>query len=144
MDLISDLPHKGRIWAKQYGNLNNKEDFQCIKKYAPLLHIQQPAKLDESYPSTLIVASRNDEIVSITNSMKYVAHRREKAENNEFQKDKPTLLKIIDSGGHHYETAKKHEIIDVIFVKLQFLAECMEIKVDRMYQRKYLERKKNP
>ncbi|XP_055322565.1 uncharacterized protein LOC129578284 [Sitodiplosis mosellana] len=144
MDLINDLPHKGRIWAKQYGNLNNKEDFECIKRYAPLLHIQRPTKPEESYPITLIVASRNDEIVSITNSLKYLAHRREKAENNEFQRDKPTLLKVLNSGGHHYESAFKTEIIDAIFVKLKFLAESMDINFDTIYQNKPFKQSRNP
>lgn len=140
MDLMTDLPHKGRIWAKQYGNLSNKDDFDCIHRYAPLLHIQQPTKSDESYPATLIVASRNDEVVSITNSMKYLAHRREKADNNDYQKDKPTLLKVINNGGHHYETAKKQEIIDAVFVKLQFLAESMETKFDNFYRKKCIKK----
>lgn len=141
MDLINDLPHKGRIWAKQYGNLSKREDFDCIKRYAPLLHIQRANKADESYPITLIVASRCDEVVSIANSIKYLAHRREKAENNELQRDKPTLMKVLNSGGHHYETAKKLEILDAIFVKLQFLAEAMEMKCDKMYRKKYLQQK---
>ncbi|XP_055307555.1 uncharacterized protein LOC129571737 [Sitodiplosis mosellana] len=143
MDLINDLPHKGRIWAKQYGNLNNKDDFDCIKRYAPLLHIQRPTKPSESYPTTLIVASRYDEIVSIANSIKYLAHRREKEEINEFYQDKPTLMKVLNSGGHHYETAKKYEIIDAIFVKLQFLAESMDIKCDKIYRKKHSEQKQN-
>lgn len=135
MDLINDLPHKGRIWAKQYGNLNIKEDFECIKKYSPLLHVQHPTKAEESYPTTLIVTSKNDEVVSIANSLKYLAHRREKARDNEFQKDKPTVLKVINTGGHHYETAKKPEILETIFVKLQFLAEAMDIKFDKAYRK---------
>lgn len=138
MDLMNDLPHKGRIWAKQYGNLSNKEEFNCISRYAPLLHIQQPTKLEESYPATLIVASRNDEVVSITNSMKYLAHRREKAENNELQRDKPILLKVINTGGHHYETSKKQDVVDTVFMKLQFLAESMATRFDKVFRRKVL------
>lgn len=144
MDLINDLPHKGRIWAKQYGNLNNKDDFECVKRYSPLLHIQQPMKSEETYPSTLIVASKNDEVVSITNSLKYLAHRREKSDNNEFQTDKPTLLKVINSGGHHYETAKKIEIIDAVFVKLQFLAEAMDMKFDKTYRNQHYKQAYEP
>lgn len=134
MDLIVDLPHKGRIWAEQYGNLSNIEDFECIKKYAPLLHIQEPTNVEESYPTTLIVASRNDEAVPITNSLKYLAHRREKAEHNEFQRSKPTLMKLISSGGHNYRTAAKSEYMDTVFVKLKFLAEAMELKVNSKYE----------
>lgn len=134
MDLITDLPHKDRFWAKQYGNLNNTEDFKCIQRYAPLLHIQEPIKMEESYPTTLIVASRNDEAVSITNSLKYLAHRRAKAEHNEFQTNKPTLMKLISSGGHNYRTAAKTEYMETVFVKLKFLAEAMELKVDKKYE----------
>lgn len=137
MDLIHDLPLKGHIWAKQYGNLSNKKDFDCIMRYAPLLHIEQPTKSDESYPTTLVVASRNDEVVSISNSLKYLALRREKAENNEFQSDKPTLLKVIENGGHHLETADKQEIVDTVFVKLEFLAESLELKFDKIYRSQY-------
>ncbi|XP_031634996.1 uncharacterized protein LOC116348227 [Contarinia nasturtii] len=138
MDLIDDLPSKGRIWAKQYGFLSNKVDFDCIKRYAPLLHIQKPSNSEYCYPTTLMVASVRDETVSIVNSLKYLAHRREKAaEDNEFQKNKPILLKVINSGGHHYETAKKLEIIDAVFVKLQFLSESMDMKFDKKYRKKH-------
>lgn len=137
MDLINDLPSKGRIWAKQYGFLSNKTDFDCMKRYAPLLHIQKPTNSDETYPTTLIVASKNDETVSIANSLKYLAHRREISADNKFQRDKFTLMKVINSGGHHYETATKLEIIDTVFVKLQFLAETMEMQFDKKYGKKH-------
>lgn len=134
MDIITDLPHKGRNWAKQYGNLSNKDDFDCISRYAPLLHIQESTNSDEAYPTTLLVASRNDEAVSITNSLKYLAHRRAQADQNVFQKDKPTFLKVLNSGGHNYRTAAKSEYIDTVFAKLKFLAEAMELKVDKKYE----------
>lgn len=130
MDLISN---HSSAWAKQYGNLSNKDDFICVKRYAPLLHIQQPTKPDESYPITLIVASRNDEVVSLTNSLKYLAQRREKAEYNEFQRDKPTLLKVLNCAGHQYQTASKSEYIDTVFVKLKFLASAMKLRIDKKY-----------
>src|SRR5687768_9750100 len=57
VDLIHDLPTKGRVWAKQYGNLNKKEDYDHIKRYAPLLHITEPKTHADGYPATLIVAS---------------------------------------------------------------------------------------
>lgn len=136
MDLIIDLPQKGRHWVNQYGNLRNKEHFNYLKQYNPLLNIKEPKKPEESYPITLIVASRNDEAVSITNSLKYLAHRREKAENNEFQKNKPTLMKLISSGGHNYRTAARTEYIDTVFAKLKFLAESIELKFDKKYQLK--------
>ncbi|XP_031638770.1 prolyl endopeptidase-like [Contarinia nasturtii] len=105
LDLINDLPCKGCIWAKQY----------------------------ELYPVTLVVASKNDETVAMENSLKYVALRREMDGNNVFQTDKPTLLKTIHSGGHHYETAEKSEFIDTVFVELKFIAESMELQFDRKY-----------
>lgn len=133
MDLVNDLPQKGRAWAKQYGSLTNKDDFDCIKHYAPLLHIQQATKTT-SYPPTLLVASKKDEIVPITNSLKYLAHRREAAKGTQYQIEKPVLMKIIHSGGHNYRTAAKTEYIDTVFVKLKFFAEAMELKVDKKYE----------
>lgn len=133
VDLINDLPHKGHIWAKQYGNLKNKEDYDNIKRYAPLLHINEPSTVAQAYPTTLIVASRFDAVVDFSNSLKYVALRRAYG-CNEFQKDKPILLKVINSGGHQYESADKLDLIDTIFAKLQFLAEAMDLKLDDIYR----------
>lgn len=130
-DLINDLLDGDRF--EQYGNIHKKSHFGIIRRYAPLLHIRNPTKTEESYPTTLIVASKNDEIVPITNSLKYLAHRREKAANNEFQNDKPTLLKVINSGGHNYRSAIRRDFIDAVFVKLQFLAEAMAMKCDPKY-----------
>lgn len=131
LDLINDLLDGDRF--NQYGNIHKKSNFGIIRRYAPLLHIRSPTKSEESYPTTLIVASKNDEIVPITNSLKYLAHRRVNAANNDFQQDKPTLLKVINSGGHNYRSAIRRDFIDAVFVKLQFLAEAMEMKCDPKY-----------
>lgn len=134
VDLIHDLPSKGRHWAKQYGDLRRKDDYDHLKRYAPLLNLKEPNTLADAYPTTLIVASRYDEVVDFANSLKYVALRRGIAACNEIQKDKPILLKVINSGGHFYESAEKHEFLDTIFAKLQFLAQAMDLKLDKIYQ----------
>ncbi|KAG4075049.1 hypothetical protein HA402_008114 [Bradysia odoriphaga] len=134
VDLIHDLPLKGRHWAKQYGDLKIKEDYEHIKRYAPLLHINEPKDCTEAYPTTLVVASRFDEIVNFANSLKYVALRRTIAAKNEFQNDKPVLLKVINTGGHAYESAEKREFFDVVISKLRFLAQAMDLKLDAIYQ----------
>lgn len=131
-DLIIDLLDGDRL--NQYGNINKKQHFNIVKRYAPHLHIHKPTKPDEAYPITLIIASKKDDVVPISNSLKYLAHRREIAKNNQFQRDKPTLLKVINSGGHNYRTAIRRDFIDAVFVKLQFLAEAMELKCCVKYQ----------
>lgn len=131
-DLISDLLTGDRL--NQYGDINKKDNFKYIKAYAPLLHIYNPLKSDESYPTTLIVASKNDKEVPYEQSLKYLAHRREVSVNNEFQREKPTLLKIVKSGGHNIRTANIRDYIDAVFVKLQFLSEAMQLKFDEKYQ----------
>lgn len=134
LDLIADLPRKGCIWAAQYGKLTQLEYYNIIKRYTPLLYLRKSTNHGESYPVTLIVASRYDETVDMENSLKYLAYRREIDINNIFQTDKPTLLKIIPSGGHHYETAEKSDFIDAVFVELKFIAESMELPFDGKYQ----------
>lgn len=129
--MINDLPLKGRLWAKQYGNLNKKEDYEHIKQYAPLLHIKQPMARENAYPTTLLVASRNDDVVYFENSLKYLAMKRAISASNQFQEDRPTLLKVVNSGGHHYESADKREFFDTVFTKLQFLAQAMDLKIDK-------------
>lgn len=132
-DLINDLLTGDRL--NQYGDINIKDNFLYIKRYAPLLHLYNPTKCEESYPTTLIVASKKDEEVPFEQSLKYLAHRREVSVDNEFQRDKPTLLKIINSGGHNYRTAIIRDYVDAVFVKLQFLAEAMQLTFDEKYQR---------
>lgn len=138
LDLINDLPRKGCIWESQYGDLRRLEYYNIIKRYAPLLHIRKPTKNDKPYPPTLIIASKNDETVGVENSLKYLAHRRQAAINNASHIDEPTLLKLINSGGHHYEGAEKTDYIETVFVKLKFLAESMELKFDKKYQWFYI------
>ncbi|XP_055307556.1 prolyl endopeptidase-like [Sitodiplosis mosellana] len=130
-DLIIDLLDGDRL--NQYGNINKKRNFDVIKKYAPLLHIQYPTR-SESYPTTLIVASKKDDVVPMSNSLKYLAHRRENAKKTQAQREKPTLFKVINSGGHNYRTAIRRDFIDAVFVKLKFLAEAMELRCDKVYQ----------
>lgn len=130
-DLIIDLLDGDRL--NQYGNINKKRNFDVIKRYAPLLHIQYPTK-NENYPPTLIVASKKDDVVPMADSLKYLAHRRENVKNTQSLREKPILLKIINSGGHNYRTAIRRDFIDAVFVKLQFLAATMELKCDKRYQ----------
>lgn len=131
-DLVIDLLDGDRL--NQYGNINKKRNFDVIKRYAPLLHVQRLTNPKESYPITLVVASKKDDAVPYANSLKYLAHRRENAKNTQSQQEKPTLLKIINSGGHNYRTAIRKDYLDAVFVKLQFLAEAMELKCDKKYQ----------
>lgn len=131
-DLIIDLLDGDRL--NQYGNINKKRNFEVIKRYAPLLHVQRSTDPKDSYPATLILASKKDDAVPFENSLKYLAHRRENAKNTQSQQEKPTLFKIINSGGHNYRTATRRDYIDAVFVKLEFLAEAMELKCDKKYQ----------
>lgn len=131
-DLVIDLLDGDRL--NQYGDINKKRNFNVIKRYAPLLHVHQSTDPKESYPITLIVASKKDESVPFANSLKYLAHRRENAKNTQSQRENPILLKVINSGGHNYRTAIRKDFIDAVFVKLQFLAEALELRCDKKYQ----------
>lgn len=131
-DLIIDLLDGDRL--NQYGNINKKRNFDVIKRYAPLLHIQRLTDSKEAYPATLIVASKKDDAVPFENSLKYLAHRRENGKDTQSQQEKPSLFKMINSGGHNYRTATRKDFIDAVFVKLEFLAEAMELKCDKKYQ----------
>lgn len=131
-DLVIDLLDGDRL--NQYGDINKKRNFNVIKRYAPLLHVQRATNSKDAYPTTLIVASKKDDAVPYSNSLKYLAHRRENAKNTQSQQEKPTLLKIINSGGHNYKTAIRRDFLDAVFVKLQFLAEAMELKCDKKYK----------
>jgi prolyl oligopeptidase len=75
----------------EYGNPNNKEEFESMLSYSPYHTIKE----DVNYPTCLIITSENDDRVPPFQSYKFVA----RLQNRTTQKN-PIYLKVNKSAGH--------------------------------------------
>ena len=75
----------------EYGNPNNKEEFQSLISYSPYHSIKE----DINYPTCLIITSENDDRVPPFQSYKFAA----RLQNRTAQKN-PIYLKVNKTAGH--------------------------------------------
>jgi prolyl oligopeptidase len=80
----------GRAWSVDYGNSDNKEEFECLYKYSPLHNLKKI-----SYPATLILTGDHDDRVVPAHSFKFAATLQE---NNSGMN--PSLIRIDVNAGH--------------------------------------------
>lgn len=80
----------GRAWSVDYGNSENKEQFQCLYKYSPLQNVK-----NVSYPATLVLTGDHDDRVVPAHSFKFAATLQEKQTGKE-----PVLIRIDKNAGH--------------------------------------------
>ncbi len=80
----------GRAWSVDYGNSENKEDYNCLIKYSPLHNVRGP-----NFPATLVLTGDHDDRVVPAHSFKFAATLQE------FNKGiNPTLIRIDVNAGH--------------------------------------------
>jgi prolyl oligopeptidase len=97
----------GWNWISEYGNIDNKEEFQTMLKYSPLHNI----KPDVEYPATLVITADHDDRVVPAHSYKYTATLQEK-----YKGTNPVLLKIDSNSGHGLSSIIKNiELASDIF-----------------------------
>ncbi len=82
----------GKYWFDEYGNPENKQDFENLLSYSPYHNIKE----DVNYPITLLITSENDDRVPPFHSYKFAA----RLQNRAAQKN-PVYLKTLDNSGHY-------------------------------------------
>jgi len=85
----------GGFHTKEYGSVENKEEFYNLLSYSPLHKI----KSRTNYPATLIMTAENDDRVPPFHSYKFAA----RLQNNRGQLN-PVLLRIEKKAGHYGAT----------------------------------------
>lgn len=80
----------GRAWSVDYGNSENKEEFNCLIKYSPLHNVKYGR-----YPATLVLTGDHDDRVVPAHSFKFAATLQEKNKS-----DNPMLIRIDVNAGH--------------------------------------------
>ncbi|XP_055295191.1 prolyl endopeptidase-like [Sitodiplosis mosellana] len=100
----------GHAWIPEYGNPDEKIDFENIFKYSPLHNVHAPNSTENQYPPTLITTADHDDRVSPLHSLKFAAALQYAVKDNQFQKN-PISLRVYSKAGHGAgkPTAKKIE-----------------------------------
>lgn len=80
----------GRAWSVDYGNSENKDEFNCLIKYSPLHNIKKT-----NYPATMVLTGDHDDRVVPAHSFKYAATLQENAQGSN-----PALIRIDVNAGH--------------------------------------------
>jgi prolyl oligopeptidase len=82
----------GKYHFNEYGNPENKADFENLLTYSPFYCIKE----NVNYPTTLIITSENDDRAVPMHSYKFAA----RLQNRTAQKN-PIYLKTLDNSGHN-------------------------------------------
>jgi prolyl oligopeptidase len=80
----------GRAWSVDYGNSENKDEFNCLIKYSPLHNVKKA-----SYPATMVLTGDHDDRVVPAHSFKFAATLQENAMGTN-----PALIRIEVNAGH--------------------------------------------
>lgn len=81
----------GRFWISEYGNPQDPEDFEVLRRYSPYHNV----RIGEHYPSTLITTADHDDRVVPLHSYKYAA-----ALQNAQAGNGKILLRVDTQAGH--------------------------------------------
>ncbi len=81
----------GWSWVTDYGNSENKEQFEYIYKYSPIHNIKQNVE----YPAIMVTTADHDDRVVPAHSFKYIATLQEK-----YKGQNPVLIRIETKAGH--------------------------------------------
>lgn len=98
----------GKYWFDEYGDPDNKEDFEKMMVYSPY----QSIKENINYPTTLIITAENDDRVVAAHSYKFAA----KLQQQSSQKN-PIYLKVEKDAGH---SGKVSNYVDRVEKKADF------------------------
>ncbi|PKP37226.1 MAG: hypothetical protein CVT98_06370, partial [Bacteroidetes bacterium HGW-Bacteroidetes-15] len=81
----------GYVYADEFGNVNDSTDFVNLSRFSPYHNVKEGIE----YPTTLLVASSNDDRVSPFHSYKFLAQLQEKSFGNN-----PYVLYYEKNAGH--------------------------------------------
>lgn len=93
----------GKFWKDEYGNVENKQEFEALIKYSPYHNIKE----DVNYPITLIITSENDDRVVPLHSYKFAA----KLQNRAAQKN-PIYLRTSKKSGHYGKNSNYNDAVE--------------------------------
>ena len=100
------LPDKfsvGKYHLDEFGDPNNKVDYDYLSKYSPLHNIKD----NVNYPTTLIITGENDDRVPPLHSYKFAA----KLKNRVAQKNN-IYLNVLDNSGHYGKISIKKDVVN--------------------------------
>lgn len=118
----------GHQWIEEYGDPDDEKHFHNLYKYSPLHNVRSPNSTENQYPSTLILAGKNDNNVSPLHSLKFAATLRNAVRDNKFQKNL-ILLKVYSKAGHGNAGKPMNIRIQEATDIITFLYQALHIKI---------------
>ncbi|KAL7747540.1 hypothetical protein RI367_007134 [Sorochytrium milnesiophthora] len=108
----------GHAWTSDYGNPDEKADFEYLLKYSPYHTIKK-----QNYPPTMLVTSDHDDRVVPLHSFKYIAALQHANPTNKH----PLLIRIEMKAGHGagMPTSKR---INNLALKMSFIGLSLDCK----------------
>ncbi|TPX63319.1 hypothetical protein SpCBS45565_g06684 [Spizellomyces sp. 'palustris'] len=82
----------GHAWTSDYGDPDNKDDFDVLLKYSPLHTVRS----DKPYPAVLITTGDHDDRVVPLHSHKFLTTLQHTARNN----PQPIMIRVETKAGH--------------------------------------------
>jgi len=115
----------GEGWISEYGSSDDPEMFPILLRYSPYHNLREGV----AYPATLIATADHDDRVVPSHSFKFAARLQAVHAG-----PAPVLIRIETSAGHGAGTPIA-KILDEQADKYAFLAEVLDVDVDRRFWR---------
>lgn len=88
----------GHAWTSDYGNPDEKSNFEYLFKYSPL-HNVRPALLDKQFPAVLLLTGDHDDRVVPLHSFKFIAELQHVLGPKQ-DPARPLVIRIETKAGH--------------------------------------------
>ncbi|CAL5219022.1 g780 [Coccomyxa viridis] len=90
----------GHAWETEYGDPDNKTDFEYLMKYSPLHNVRVPAGTHQ-FPATMLTTADHDDRVVPLHSYKFISTLQYNlAEYPDSPQRNPLLLRVDHNAGH--------------------------------------------
>ncbi|MCY3412039.1 MAG: S9 family peptidase [Candidatus Heimdallarchaeota archaeon] len=106
----------GRYWVPEYGDINDKDQFENMYKYSPLHNVRE----DMEYPPTYVYTADFDDRVDTAHSKKYTAILQEKAKGG------PFVMRVQTDAGHNAIGKQITKIIEDMSFEIAFLKRALD------------------
>uniref|UniRef100_A0A0N5BVD6 Prolyl endopeptidase n=1 Tax=Strongyloides papillosus TaxID=174720 RepID=A0A0N5BVD6_STREA len=117
----------GLSWNGEYGNPDNKEDFEYLLRYSPYHNIKMPMR-PVQWPCTLILTSLNDQNVHAAHTLKYTAELYHVLRKDGIKYQRNPVLVSVTEEEKQTTTVTKKQIIKTTVDEFSFVKETLNIK----------------
>uniref|UniRef100_A0AAF5DRX9 Prolyl endopeptidase n=2 Tax=Strongyloides stercoralis TaxID=6248 RepID=A0AAF5DRX9_STRER len=113
-------------WKQEYGDLDNKEDFNYLLSYSPIHNLEMPHR-PVQFPCTLLIGETQPNKVFATNTLKYTAEVYNTIQKGIKHQRNPVFAKIVEQVGYRRGKDVDEKIEEAVDI-FSFIKETLNIK----------------